>query len=114
MIPDLRALPGGERVTRGLRDLGIGATETPCALLVQIGRPRLAAAGIGIASCAAAGGDAELRLYAELVADQQPDPCGRHNALIRRLVSCESALEQPLGAELRRQQATRGGGKLGR
>lgn len=101
MTPDLSTLPGGDLVMQGLRDLEVGATETVAALLVEIGRPRLTFAGIGIPDGAAVSADAELRLYARLSADGAPDPYGRYNALIRRLVSCEAALEQPLGAKLR-------------
>ena len=94
MIPDLRALPGGDLVMQGLRDLRAGADDTIAALLIQIGHPRLRDAGLHIHSMPAGSRDAELRLYARLVADRDPDPYSTYNSLIRRLVSCESALEQ--------------------
>lgn len=103
MTPDLRALPGGDLVMQGLRDLKAGATDTAAALLVQIGRPRLIFAGIEVPDCPPREPEAELRLYARLVEDGVADPYGEYNALIRRLVSCEAALEQPLGAALRGQ-----------
>lgn len=77
----------------GLHDLQAGVYDTVAALLVQVGHPRLAQAGLTIPSLPA-GRDAELRLYARLVADGAPDPYGAYNALLRRLVSCEAALEQ--------------------
>lgn len=101
MLPDLRALPGGDLVMAGLRDLQAGNTRTAEALLVQIGRPRLANSGIAIPPGDPPAENAELLLYALLSADGEPDPYGRYNALIRRLTSCEAALEQPLGASLR-------------
>jgi hypothetical protein len=94
MIPDLRGLPGGELVMQGLRDLQAGARDTVAALLVQVGHPRLARAGVPIPAGIPERPDAELRLYARLVADGEPDPYSAYNALIRRLVSCEAALEQ--------------------
>lgn len=101
MTPDLHALPGGDLVMQGLKDLQAGNTRTVPALLVQIGRPRLAFAGITIPDYPRQELDAELRLYARLIEDGEADPYSAYNALIRRLVSCEAALEQPLGAALR-------------
>ena len=100
MNPDLRALPGGDLVTQGLADLRAGVSDSVAALLVQIGRPRLAQAGLAMPLGVPETTDAELRLYARLVADGEPDPYSAYNALIRRLVSCEAALEQP-GTRLR-------------
>lgn len=97
---DLGALPGGDLVMQGLRDLHAGA-ETAAALLVEIARPRLEAAGVKVPRSEAGRTDAELRLYAQLVADGADDPYGRYNSMLRRLQSCEAALEQPLGAALR-------------
>ena len=93
MVPDLHALPGGELVMAGLSDLHAGRTETVEALLVRIGGERLANAGLAIPPHDAAHEDAELRLYRVLSSDGGGDPYGRYNALIRRLMSCESALE---------------------
>ena len=44
-FPDLSALPGGDLVRRGVTDLDAGR-ETPEALLVSIGAPRLRAIGV--------------------------------------------------------------------
>jgi hypothetical protein len=100
LIPDLGVLPGGDLVMQGLRDLQAGSRDSVAALLVQIGRPRLARAGLAIPDGTPDRLDAELRLYARLVADGEPDPYSAYNALIRRLVSCEAALEHP-GTRLR-------------
>lgn len=93
MVPELRALPGGDLVMQGLKDLGAGATDTVPALLVQIGRPRLVSAGIAVPAFPPNPMDAELRLYARLIEEGESDPYSAYNALIRRLVSCEAALE---------------------
>jgi len=100
ITPDLRALPGGDLLMEGLRDLHAGA-DTAAALLVEIGRPRLAAAGVEIPEGNTNRPDAELRLYARLIADGVADPYAAYNALLRRMGSCEAALEQPLGIALR-------------
>lgn len=92
-VPDLSALPGGELVMRGLHDLAAGAHGSVPALLVQIAAPRLAAAGLRIPPFPAVAVDAELRLYVALGGEQ--DPFGEYQALLRRLVSCEAALESP-------------------
>lgn len=82
-------LPGADLVVAGLEDLRAGRV-TAEALLVSIGAPRLQRAGIDVP-----GGlvDPEHRLY-ELLASREPNGAhGRYNALIRRLVSFERALE---------------------
>ncbi|MGH9277003.1 MAG: hypothetical protein ACRD12_02685 [Acidimicrobiales bacterium] len=86
---DLSALPGGELVAAGLADLA-GGVDSPEALLVLIGRPRLQRLGLAVPD----GVDhPELRLY-ELLAASDPDSAhGRYNALVRRLVSFERAAE---------------------
>jgi hypothetical protein len=99
-VPELSALPGGDLVMAGLRDLERGAAGTVAALLVRIGRNRLVHTGIEVPPCPQEQ-DAELQLYERLVADGTPDPYGRYNALIRRLISCEAALELAQGAEIR-------------
>ena len=86
---DLTALPGGDLVTRGLEDLRAGR-RTVEALLVRIGAPRLRACGIDVPDGA---GSPERELYA-LLADEEPHGAhGRYNALVRRLISFERALE---------------------
>ena len=94
MIPDLSALPGGEIVMRGLEDLAAGTTDSVEALLVQIARPRLLAAGLEIPGSVLE--DAELALYRRLSDEGVEDPYAAYNSLLRRLVSCAAALEHDL------------------
>ena len=87
---DLLALPGGDLVTRGLEDLRAGR-RTMESLLVQIGGPRLRACGLDVPARAE---PPERALY-DLLAEQDPDSAhGRYNALVRRLVAFEQALER--------------------
>lgn len=86
----LSALPGGDLVEKGLADL-VAGLETLEALLVAIGADRLRAAGLDVPEVRIA--EPEHRLYALLEAE---DPAAAHagyNALIRRLVSFERAME---------------------
>ena len=86
---DIDRLPGGEMVAAGLRDLSAGVESIP-SLLVSIGASRLRRLNIAV-PCAA--GNPEHRLY-RLLLDQHGDAAhGRYNALVRRLVSFERALE---------------------
>ena len=86
---DLTALPGGDLVTRGLEDLRAGR-RTVEALLVEIGAPRLRACGLDVPE---GPGSPERALY-ELLVEENPEGAhGRYNALVRRLVSFERALE---------------------
>jgi hypothetical protein len=82
-------LPGAELVARGIDDLASGV-ESVEALLVSIARPRLEQLGHDLPVTIP---DAELRLYAMLHAEDEDSAHGRYNALIRRLVSYERALE---------------------
>lgn len=83
-------LPGSEIVEAGLEDLARGR-QSPNALLVLIGAPRLRAAGIDVPVSTIA--SPEDRLY-ELLETSDPDSAhSRYNALIRRLVSFERAVE---------------------
>jgi hypothetical protein len=86
---DSPALPGAELVERGIADLANGV-ESVEALLVSIGRPRLSELGYELPPGIP---DAELRLYALLHAEDEDSAHGRYNALVRRLVSYERALE---------------------
>ena len=81
--------PGEPLVTKGLADLDRG-TESIEALLVSIGAARLAAQGVVVAGALPS---PEHRLY-ELLRQDDPDGAhSRYNALVRRLVSFERALE---------------------
>lgn len=81
-------LPGADFVREGLDDLRSGR-ETPCALLVAIGAPRLRRLGIEVPLVERP----EHRLYDLLARDEPNAAHSRYNALIRRLVSFERALE---------------------
>jgi hypothetical protein len=84
------ALPGGDLIQKGLRDLA-SSRETEEALLVSIGAPRLRAAGVPVPGNAFE--DAERRLYELLAREDEDSAHSRYNALIRRLVSFEDAAE---------------------
>jgi hypothetical protein len=83
-------LPGWELVEPGLADLARGVESIP-ALLVAIGAPRLRRLGLVVPGPTIAG--AEHRLYAALSAEEPDSAHSRYNALIRRLVSFESAAD---------------------
>jgi hypothetical protein len=87
-VREVERLPGDELVRTGVRDLEQG-TESLAALLVSIGAPRLAQAGIRVPTPLPT---PELSLY-RLLSEQYGDAAhARYNALIRRLVSFERAL----------------------
>jgi hypothetical protein len=83
----LEALPGADLVGRGAADLDAGR-ESPEALLVSIGAPRLRSLGIELSTPIAS---PEHRLYALLVSQKGDAAHSAYNALIRRLVSFERA-----------------------
>lgn len=82
-------LPGADVVAEVLYDLNAGVESIP-ALLVAVGRPRLQRLGINVPDI---GARPEHRLYRALVAAHGDAAHGRYNALVRRLVSFERALE---------------------
>ena len=84
------ALPGGDLIEKGLTDLRAGR-ETVEALLVAIGAPRLRQAGVDVPQHR--WHLPEHRLYDLLAKDDSDSAHSRYNALIRRLVSHERALE---------------------
>jgi len=86
---DLQALPGGDLVGEGLRDLKRGEL-TADALLVLVGAPRLRMRGLVVPDLSVA--NPEDRLYELLARSDQDSAHSRYNALIRRLVSFERAL----------------------
>ncbi len=77
-------------IEKGIADLEAGL-ETTFSLLVSIGAPRLRRAGMEVPSSTFDG--PEHRLYKLLAADNPDAAHSRYNALIRRLVSFERALE---------------------
>jgi len=83
-------LPGADLVERGVRDLASGL-ESVEALLVAIGAPRLRALGVPVPPSTPP--EPEHRLYRLLASENADDAHSRYNALIRRLVSYERALE---------------------
>jgi hypothetical protein len=85
---DFQALPGGDLVEEGLRDLARGQ-ETIASLLVSVGATNLRASGIEVPATAFS--DPEHRLYHRLAAEDSDSAHSRYNALIRRLVSFERA-----------------------
>jgi hypothetical protein len=89
---DFSALPGGDLIAQGLRDLEEGR-ETEASLLVLIGAPRLRALGLEIPPVTPRSGAEpplpQHRLYTLLAADDDEGAHSRYNALIRRLVSFE-------------------------
>ena len=94
---ELVHLPGADLVLSGLDaldDMAQGKRDafTPEALLVAIGARRLCAAGLAMPDVPAWPEQPELALY-EALAEVHPDAHSRYNALIRRLVSFERALE---------------------
>jgi hypothetical protein len=89
-LVDLSPYPGGELIRQGLDHLAQGL-ESEAAFLVQIGAPRLRRLGINVREFQ--GEPPEHKLY-ELLSASDPDSAhSRYNALIRRLVSFERAVE---------------------
>ena len=82
-------LPGEDLVAQGLKDLA-ALKETVPALLVSIGATRLSRAGLKLHSPIQ---DADQRLYLVLAETCGDDAHSQYNALIRKLVSFERALE---------------------
>lgn len=85
---ELKALPGGDLIAQGLRDLAADR-ETPASVLVEIGAPKLRQLGLSVRRTS---DRPEHRLYALLARDSEDSAHSRYNALVRRLVSFERAL----------------------
>jgi hypothetical protein len=83
----LLAVPGADLVERGIDDLG-HERDSVEALLVSIGAPRLAMAGISVPAPIPS---PEHKLYARLAKEKANGAHSSYNALIRRLVSFERA-----------------------
>ena len=88
-----RDLPGANLVLAGVSALRRGELTVE-ALLVAIGARRLRAAGLQVPQAPGLPDSPELALYAALGAAHPRDAHSRYNALIRRLVSFERALER--------------------
>lgn len=85
-------LPGAELVASGLEALRRGDITVE-ALLVLVGAPRLRAAGLDVPSTSPPDTSPEIALYLAIERRHPADAHSRYNALIRRLVSFERALE---------------------
>jgi hypothetical protein len=86
-------LPGEDLVKQGMEDLSRNE-ETVAALLVSIGAPRLRLAGMTLPRVFP---EADHRLYLALAREFGDDAHSRYNALVRRLISFEQALECTTG-----------------
>lgn len=89
--PDLRSLPGAQRVERGLADLQHGRHSVEALWLAAASR-RLRALGLPVPAPALIPAEPELALYAALEAETD-DPYYRYNALRAELDSFLAALE---------------------
>ena len=87
----LDCLPGEELIRPGLADFEAGRLTIP-ACLVAIGLPRLQRAGLLCHVPPPHDPEVELTLY-HLLLQEDGNAYARYNALIRRLVSFERALE---------------------
>ena len=105
--PDAR-LPGQDLVERGLSDLdaGIDSVES---WLVCVGAPRLRRLGVAVPPADRLPPEPEHALYRLLERLDPRGVHGRYNALLRRLVSYERALELRRGRELRRRRSAAAG-----
>jgi hypothetical protein len=84
------SFPGSDLIRQGMEDLARGI-DSPPALLVAIGAPRLRKLGVPVPDT---GIDApEHRLYLKLSEEDSDSAHSRYNALLRRLVSFERAME---------------------
>lgn len=85
-------LPGADLVAKGIDDLRRGELTVE-ALLVAVGAPRLRGIGLEIPAIPALSESPELALYAAVCDSGAGDAHSRYNALIRRLVSFERAMD---------------------
>ena len=97
MTPVSDQLPGADLVRTGIEDLRRGEFTIE-ALLVAVGAQRLRAAGVAVPETPGWPDEPEHALYDAIdrCADVG-DSHARYNALIRRLVSFERALERQSG-----------------
>lgn len=88
-----RDLPGADLVASGIEALRRGEVTIE-ALLVSVGAPRMRATGLDIPKTPPLEHSPEIALYLAIGEDHPEDAHSRYNALIRRLVSFERALER--------------------
>lgn len=86
---EAKGYPGEELIAEGMRDLQNGV-ESVAALLLSIGAPRLRRMGFSLPRTLP---QPEHRLYRFLARENPDEAHSRYNALIRRLVSFERAVE---------------------
>lgn len=86
-------LPGADLVASGIEALRRGEPSVE-ALLVRVGESRMRAAGLELPECPPLPQSPEIALYNAIGAQHPTDTHSRYNALIRRLVSFERALER--------------------
>jgi len=84
------ALPANELISTGIQDLQ-NERETIAALLVAIGAPKLRSLGLNLPPTLPP--NTEHRLYDLLALDGSNSAHSRYNALIRKLVSFQRAME---------------------
>lgn len=89
---DLRDLPGAELVLDGIKELQQGL-ETNMSLLVAIGTTRLRSAGLRVPDRPDMSELPEHQLYRRLSKQYGNEAHSRYNAMVRRLISFERALE---------------------
>jgi hypothetical protein len=89
-MTSVNLLPASELVSAGMIDLQ-NQHETIPALLVAIGAPKLRRLGLSLPSVLPS--NPEHRLYDLLSRDDSDSAHSRYNALIRKLVSFQRALE---------------------
>ena len=87
---DYGIFPGGELISAGIEDLRKGL-DSPEALLVAIGKPRLTRLGLAVPDHSFT--SPEIQLYQKLASSDPDGAHTRYNAFIRRLVSFERAAE---------------------
>lgn len=88
--PAMDSLPGSDLVKTGIVDLQ-SKRETIPALLVAIGAPKLRKLGLNLPLLLPS--DPEHRLYDLLSAENSDSAHSKYNALIRKLVSFQRAME---------------------
>lgn len=99
------SVPGWELISAGLVDVAAGRS-TPAACAIWIALPRLRRAGLVRGDMLARQIDEpELELY-RLLCEEGGDAYGRYNALLRRLVRFEHALDRMRAEEIAAARAT--------
>lgn len=88
---ELLDLPGGELVVPGLEDLRLGV-DSVAALLVAMAAGRLRDSGLDVPKKLPS--EPEITLFLRLGAEVGNEAHSRYNALVRRLISFEQALER--------------------